>query len=924
MKSSMIILKLLLLMMCSTVRARLGLCDIKTIEESSFVVGRLNLLINPDGPLNLLRGYLFHKSGVVYNKRFFSSAIDTDYSMKKSDRSTESTHIYTYTRNPENDKTYKENNAMRRLEYGSKYLSVLYKQMIYMFPCVNNTISIEPCRNDSFTRFLRVNNSGLDSMYLLAALLLLSEGIYIPIEIENSIEGSERILLKDWADTIVFLDLPLRLESTMPDGTIKKVYQKETEEVLRYFQSLFIEPFLSEVKKCEEPNNQRKFSRGYFLDSPKFLIQSYIFEYIDTIEQYRLFVAAVHILLTDSGLYPEKTEEQKELIKKTLNYCFIGGGVYKNNLNGYAADILSLKSKIDKDAILPFTCPEMVPSYTHVPEYDYIVLLLTRRMKDDLYQYSDHVETMLLNLFTCLTYNPETNKCSTEHMHGASTALREFFNKYSVPTESASQEKHRDWCRVVSRLNNPNIRYVRESRTELCGGLENILYVISELFSEGAFIRTVIEHIIGLLRNKEVGVERTKSVKELFLNVLKYLAGNHQIVIDSESLVYFSTEGQALDAFGNITVGFEANGKKESIKLDILPNYSKFSLVPEFNEISKDAEDELMCMQRKYCYTKKYIEVIILGYLNNNIARLKKESPEQNLSVLNSMLDKHELNKIFLSGRIDSVDYKAAIVNYFDINKGNIRNFNNNNQMLRIVTNIIGSVSLNNQEERKKILSPLVHFNTYKNCILKIQYDLESLPISEIDDNLLKTTVDMAYYKGIFYKTFSNLLEHSICRRKPAWIFGPYKSFRALCITLVERYDVFTLWEVMQEMQKHIEPNNAMSLNNIWLLWLSYACEETSYNLEIIDVIYRHLDPACIASGCVKWIAKMPGINFNYVLSILEKEKGSLYTEGSAKQKEKYEKVIALFKSIITSVASDLPLINPTTSRKRGHSENLE
>ncbi|KAI5182681.1 hypothetical protein NEIRO03_0332 [Nematocida sp. AWRm78] len=526
MKKSMIILKLLLLMM-RAVHARLELCDIKTIEESSFVVGRVNLLINPDGPLNPLRGYLFHKGGIVYNKRFFSSAIDTDYSMKKSDISTESTHIYTYTRNPENDKTYRENNTIRRLEYGSTYLSMLYKQMIYMFPCANNTISIEPCRNDSFTRFLRVNNNGLESMYLLAALLLLSEGIYIPIEIENSIEGNERILLKDWTNTIVFFDLPLRLESIMIDKTKKMVYQKETEEILRYFQNLFIEPFLSEVKKCEEPNTLGEFNKGYFLDSPKFLIQSYIFEYIDTIEQYRLFIAAVQILLTDSGLYPEKTEEQKELIKKTVNYCFIEGGVYKNNLNSYAADILSLKIQIDNEAILPFTCPEMVPSYTHVPEYDYIVLFLTGLIKDDLYQYSDHVETMLLNLFTCLTYNPETNLCSAENMSGASTALIEFFNKYSVPTESASQTKHRDWCKVVSRLNNPNIRYVRESRTELCSGLENILYVISELFIEDAFIRTAIENIMGLLCNKEVGVKRKESVKELFLNVLNYLAGNH-------------------------------------------------------------------------------------------------------------------------------------------------------------------------------------------------------------------------------------------------------------------------------------------------------------------------------------------------------------------------------------------------------------
>ncbi|KAI5168160.1 hypothetical protein NEIRO02_2436 [Nematocida sp. AWRm79] len=916
-----------LLLVIYTVCARLDLSDIKGIEESSVIMKKGNLLINPDGPLNLLRGYLFHKSGIVYNKRFFSSVINTDYSMKKSNKSTEGDHLYTYRRNPENDKPYQDNNMIHRFKYESTYLSELHQQMIYMFPCANNALSIEPCRNDSFTRFLRVHGEKLDSVYLLAALLLLSEGINVPIKIENTIGGSERLLLKGWSGVVVFIDLPLWLESIMPDRTRKMVYQKETEEILRYFQKLCEEPFLSDAMKCKEPEGRMEFKSGYFLDSPKFLIQSYIFEYIDTIEQYILFVAAVRVLLADLGLYPEKAEEQRELIKKTIACYFIEKEVYKNIAKNYAANIYSLKSKIDRSSILPFTSIEMIPSYTRVPEN--IPENSADPIQDETLQYSDHVETMLLNLFTCLTYNPETNLCSTENMPGASTALIEFFNKYSVPKESASQTKHRDWCKVVSRLNNPKIRYVRESRAMLCGGLENIIYVIYELFSENTDIRNIIENATN--RPYNTAPEIIESIKELFLTVLNYIARNHQISIESSPLMYLTeegAEGHVFDTFGSITLGFKAGDRKESIKLDILPKYSKFSLAQEFSEISEEAETELSCMQRKYSYIKNYTTAIILNYLNNTIKMVNKKSPEQNQSVLNSMLDKNELNKIFLSGRIGSLDYKTAIVEYFSINKGNRKRLSGNDQFMRVVRNLIGSVPLYNPEERKRILGCLcIFFSEYEDLFVKIEYDIEDISVADINGNLLEKLLEaagsMVYQKNIFQENFKKLLRHPIYRKEALKIFGPYNSFRALCITLVERYEVSTLLKMMQEMKNHIKPYNAKELNNIWFLWLLYACVDVKYNPKIAGIIYTHLDPTCITVGFIECITKMLGVDFNYILHTLEKEKSSLYTEGKVEDTEKYEKIIDLLKTIIISTERGQLLSNPTTSRKRSHLGNM-
>ncbi|OAG32831.1 hypothetical protein NEIG_02597, partial [Nematocida sp. ERTm5] len=555
-----------LLIMMYTVCARLELSDIRNICESPFSISE-NILINQSGPLNPLRTYIMHKSSYMYNKRLFSQGIDTDYSMKKGAKSTDSEHFYIYTRNPENDKAYKSSNA--RCRYTPSYLYYYHKTMIYMFPCENNNLSIEPCRNGSFTRFLRAHCNKVDSLYLLASLLLLSEGIEVPIAIEKNIHNGERILLKFDFDEFSFIDLPLWLESIVPKETNQQmhdtnsvseeidlyihqenimhevgrimVYQKEAEQIVQFFKSLCREPFLSDLSNCREPSGRQEFNMGYFLESPRFLIQSYIFEYIDSIEQYKLFLNSVHVLLDKLLYYIKASEEGKAWITRTINFCFIDvNDLYIDPKRNLVIDTCALKYKIDNEAILPFTSIEMVPSYTRVPEN--IPKNSEDPIQDELLQYSDHVETMLLNLLTCLTYNPETNLCSTEHMHGASTALIEFFNKYSVTTESASQTKHRDWCKVVSRLNNLNIKYVRESRTELCGGLKNTLYVIYELFSENADIRNIIENVINLSYNTGTETERVDSIKELFLNILTCLASSHKISIESSTLEYLPGE----------------------------------------------------------------------------------------------------------------------------------------------------------------------------------------------------------------------------------------------------------------------------------------------------------------------------------------------------------------------------------------------
>ncbi|KAI5162999.1 hypothetical protein NEAUS03_2172, partial [Nematocida ausubeli] len=156
---------LLILAMVRSVLTRVNMEDIKTVSET--LVGKAqDVVINPNGPLNLQRGYIGHRSRYMYNKRFYSSEINTDYLLKKDKISRFGQQEYTFARTPVNDRSYKELNTKSSRE---KYLSTYHTQLIKMFPSVDGDLSIEAARPTTLTNFLRAERVKKDAKYILAA-----------------------------------------------------------------------------------------------------------------------------------------------------------------------------------------------------------------------------------------------------------------------------------------------------------------------------------------------------------------------------------------------------------------------------------------------------------------------------------------------------------------------------------------------------------------------------------------------------------------------------------------------------------------------------------------------------------------------------------------------------------------------------------
>ncbi|EHY64224.1 hypothetical protein NERG_02730, partial [Nematocida ausubeli] len=298
-------------------------------------------------------------------------------------------------------------------------------------------------------------------------LLLFSEGVDIPIEFTQS---ALKVYEADKEKGIYF-EVPTVIERLCAKtGEVEKLKQKKVIRMISFFkENASKHDVLSMMKdKC----SQEEVATGKFLDSPKFLIQSYIFGFIDTTERATEFIQTVH---TMTEKYAPKTEAPSK-----------GDCVYDRLFNttstATGTDCMALMKRtheiVNMYRDFPFLDSTELPSYTYVPWRD----PMTKQFSTDpLEDYSNGVERMILSLFCCLAYDPEEKNYRTDHMGNVSEELKEFFapeeNKSFDTTKAEFQKK---WSKVVACLEEPSIAYCR-NRNKLDIGLINMLMVIAEI-----------------------------------------------------------------------------------------------------------------------------------------------------------------------------------------------------------------------------------------------------------------------------------------------------------------------------------------------------------------------------------------------------------------------------------------------------------
>ncbi|EHY64347.1 hypothetical protein NERG_02614 [Nematocida ausubeli] len=660
-------------------RANMTLDEVETTLQFEIAADSSPVKINPEGPLNFLRGYIYPKMECMYNKRFFAPQINTEYNLEhcrhKGDLK------YTYTRNRKIDMAYKALSDSEMDVYNEQY----HNHLIELFPSPTGDISIETRVSRSFIRALRAEKTEKHALQILAMLLLFSEGVDIPIEFTQS---ALKVYEADKEKGIYF-EVPTVIERICAKtGEVEKIKQEKFITIISFFQkNASKHEVLSIMKdKC----TKEEVMSGRFLDSPKFLIQSYIFGFIDTAQRAIEFIQAVH---TMTEKYAPKTEAPSK-----------GDCVYDRLFKpaGTAANIdcMALMKKaqeiLNTKPVFPFADSTQLPSYTSVPRYSRKTNTFSTNHSKD---YSNCVECMILSLFCCLAYDPAEGIYKTDHMGNVSKELKEFFapeeNKSFDTTKVEFQIR---WCRVVACLDEPRVTYLR-GRNELDSGIINMLMVIAEIVNISEEEKEKIFGFEQRLKENQGELEDilSKDIQEYTKMLLKRLSKIEIVGIVFSWIKSYKCSNGRYDVYGEIAISFEQDRIRNKIVLEISKTHGGIKMGLPAMDHKEDRIEELSEIAGICKNGTEFVGNLFAVYIDYEIRKLSWDNKEFIKAQVRKTIEKNftDINRLLLIQKISDLDYKAELIDYSIIRSMN-QKLSPEHPIVRFTSNILGSTELDN------------------------------------------------------------------------------------------------------------------------------------------------------------------------------------------------------------------------------------
>ncbi|OAG32436.1 hypothetical protein NEIG_01359 [Nematocida sp. ERTm5] len=530
------------------------------------------------------------------------------------------------------------------------YLKEYEKAMHILFPSEDEYLSVYTKEKNSFYVFL--NHPGMkDYKYkLLAALLVLSERAYVPLVIEKK-ESRKMIVLSSPNEKGEYFRIPVdaNIESEASDSQDSSYYKlsvpKNAYQVIKFF----IDSRTNRVipkQNFVQARTTMDFETGRFAFGPGFLIQMFIYEYITSIDDLMLLAQELHVLLEQSldTVISEnnQNEEEAELLNKIFNKCFISRSKQlEGNGEEYIKRMFRLYRELNKNKILPFSGQwQLLPTtdpHIYNPNPLDLRSLSANALNLAIYKdtpiyceedynylptFVNYMDTALLGLFCIFFYDKYKQAYILEkEPKYESKQLIEFFQKYKYMFKKATKAVHADWNRVVARLSDPNIRYIKPNRNQVDFGLMNMLSIIEHI--TGVSVPCVntentIEKLKGILddgdkenqkykedlrnKNKDMSEEQieeaiknkykqdkkdlTKSIRSHTEDLKKYIVELfNKLSVNKELEIEFTNEITAdktiadkWDIFVNIRIKVKVVGSFLYIYVDlsIMPNYTDF------------------------------------------------------------------------------------------------------------------------------------------------------------------------------------------------------------------------------------------------------------------------------------------------------------------------------------------------------------
>ncbi|EHY66514.1 hypothetical protein NERG_00154 [Nematocida ausubeli] len=514
--------------------------------------------------------------GFMHRKRFFSPEIKLDYCIPL--EKTDCEHpVYRFKRNCSLDKVCDDNELLYKgdlLKYKKEYFNTL----LNMFPSLGECVSILSDDLDSFYTFINSANVKEHKHKILTSLLMLAEGKSVPLSFNKSYNRTELVLRKTNSEEEHFrLNMNVLVktskEETESTDVFEEVLQQKAIKVINFFIENRENKVFIKEKGSSKPSDCDMHEKVQFVNSPAFLIQTYIHHCLETTKEAVLFIHTAYCLLGEWMLQKEESsrKEKMENIARYLISRYIKQKdefarerkkrlyisrhlpnryikererkIAEKRHNAFFKSIVSEENRpfdIEKIDITHMNKRSMRNDYMDHCKYllylkaasDVVPVPIKtdnssasspalginsldgKHIQEDAKPtlssgFTDHVETVLLGLLLSSAYNIVKNIYSVDHIESASEELKSFFKKYSSAREQVGKEMHNDWNKVVGGLPNPKIRYMRPDRNQLMPGIINMMHVIKEITGVGS-----IKKIDRLKRRLNL-VEETQSIDDI-------------------------------------------------------------------------------------------------------------------------------------------------------------------------------------------------------------------------------------------------------------------------------------------------------------------------------------------------------------------------------------------------------------------------
>ncbi|KAI5165938.1 hypothetical protein NEIRO03_0937 [Nematocida sp. AWRm78] len=551
------------------------------------------LCIKQKSVLSPMLACLIKTSRLMYNMRFFSPGIKNNKPVQENTPYYFSLDSFFYEKHLPD--------FLKNQNSGFLYIKEYHTVLLQLFPSPDGHLSIFTHKEDSFYTLITSKLTAEQRYKLFASLLLLSEGIDVPLIFEY-VEDQVNLVLKKLDTDGEHFRINM---STLDDISGKHPDNKENcKKATKYEEAMNVINFFIGNKNNTALQSKGligprvgayipefNFDTGDFLSSPKFLIHTYIYEYITTAQDAICFCHATFALLCEYIVNIEYTYDNHA--KNVFCEYFILDRL-RNSERNYFDYLCQMNEVIRKNMTLPFSenlHPQAIKSpKVHIRSLKslrHIVLdSLDINVKESmcfnrnsavyrLPEFINSTETIILSLFCCFAYDQNRQIYTTKHMKHASADLKSFFDKYKYMFDRTSYAVHSDWNKVVADLNNKDIFYIRPNRNQIEPGLLNILRVITEVAGIYKQEKKKIDALQKWAESegKDDKQKIFKRVRKYIQNLFKALSVNKNITLPSACITYYSVKENRCDIFGFIRIGYKYNEIYKTLRIIVQMPY---------------------------------------------------------------------------------------------------------------------------------------------------------------------------------------------------------------------------------------------------------------------------------------------------------------------------------------------------------------